>query len=101
MSPEHAARWLELAVEVAREAGEARADTLPRFSGRLVTSPAWRPSRPRAGEDVVRLDPGMAFGTGQHPTTLMCLRALEETVQPGAHALDLGAGSRAPALAGR
>ncbi len=70
-----------------------------RISGRLVICPAWRSYRARAGEAVIRLDPGMAFGTGQHPTTLMCLRALEETVQPGADVLDLGTGSGILALA--
>jgi len=68
-------------------------------SRRLVICPAWRSYRARAGEAVIRLDPGMAFGTGQHPTTLMCLRALEETVQPEADVLDLGAGSGILALA--
>jgi len=70
-----------------------------RISRRLVICPAWRSCRARAGEAVIRLDPGMAFGTGQHPTTLMCLRALEETVQPGAAVLDLGTGSGILALA--
>ena len=68
-------------------------------SRRLVICPAWRSYRARAGEAVIRLDPGMAFGTGQHPTTLMCLRALEETVRPRAAVLDLGAGSGILALA--
>src|SRR4030042_355457 len=49
-------------------------------SRRLVLCPAWRSYRARRGEAVIRLDPGMAFGTGPHPTTLMCLRALEGTV---------------------
>jgi ribosomal protein L11 methyltransferase len=68
-------------------------------SRRLVICPAWRSYRARRGEAVIRLDPGMAFGTGQHPTTLMCLRALEETLQPGAAVLDLGTGSGVLALA--
>jgi ribosomal protein L11 methyltransferase len=70
-----------------------------RVSRRLVICPAWRSYRARRGEAVIRIDPGMAFGTGQHPTTLMCLRALEETVQPGADVLDLGTGSGILALA--
>jgi ribosomal protein L11 methyltransferase len=50
-------------------------------------------------EVVVRLDPGMAFGTGTHPTTQLCLAALERYVQPGASVLDLGTGSGILAIA--
>jgi len=70
-----------------------------RVSSRLVVCPTWRSYRPREGEAVIRLDPGMAFGTGQHPTTLMCLRALEELLRPGMDVLDLGTGSGILALA--
>ena len=42
---------------------------------------------------VIELDPGMAFGTGHHPTTNMCLQALEKRLSPGDTVLDLGAGS--------
>ena len=70
-----------------------------RVSSRLVVCPTWRSYRPREGEAVIRLDPGMAFGTGQHPTTLMCLRALEELLRPGVDVLDLGTGSGILALA--
>lgn len=70
-----------------------------RVSPRLVVCPTWRSYRPRHGEAVIRLDPGMAFGTGQHPTTLMCLRALEELLRPGMAVLDLGTGSAILALA--
>ncbi|UCH86663.1 MAG: 50S ribosomal protein L11 methyltransferase [Dehalococcoidia bacterium] len=70
-----------------------------RVSPRLVVCPTWRSYRPRHGESVIRLDPGMAFGTGQHPTTLMCLRALEELLRPRMTVLDLGTGSAILALA--
>jgi len=70
-----------------------------RVSPRLVVCPTWRSYRPRKGDAVIRLDPGMAFGTGQHPTTLMCLRALEEFLRPGMDVLDLGTGSGILALA--
>lgn len=45
------------------------------------------------GDVVLTLDPGMAFGTGLHPTTQMCLQALEQLVQPGMRVLDVGTGS--------
>lgn len=60
---------------------------------RLVIVPSWR-RRARAPEDlVIRLDPGMAFGTGLHPTTRMCLALLEEHVKDGCEMLDFGCGS--------
>ena len=58
-----------------------------------VIVPSWIDYKLREGETVVRIDPGMAFGTGQHPTTAMCLRGLEDIGVAGATALDLGCGS--------
>ncbi len=66
---------------------------------RLVIRPSWLPYIPAEGEVVVELDPGMAFGTGTHPTTQMCLLALEDWVRPGARVLDLGTGSGILAIA--
>jgi ribosomal protein L11 methyltransferase len=51
------------------------------------------------GDVVLTLDPGMAFGTGLHPTTQMCLLALEKLVQPGMKVLDVGTGSAILAIA--
>lgn len=65
----------------------------------LVVAPSWVRYRPRKGETVIRIDPGMAFGTGHHPTTDMCLRALEELARPGLRVLDLGCGSGILAIA--
>jgi ribosomal protein L11 methyltransferase len=65
----------------------------------LVVAPSWARYELKGGETVIRIDPGMAFGTGQHPTTAMCLRALEEAVRPGMRALDLGCGSGILAIA--
>jgi ribosomal protein L11 methyltransferase len=67
--------------------------------GRVIIRPAWREYTATAGEVVVSLDPGMAFGTGQHATTRMCLLALQELAQPDDRVLDLGTGSGILALA--
>ena len=66
---------------------------------RIVIQPSWREFTPVPGDIVIQLDPGMAFGTGLHPTTQMCLTALEEVIQPGADVLDLGTGSGILAIA--
>jgi ribosomal protein L11 methyltransferase len=65
----------------------------------LAIVPSWVDYTLRDGETVVRIDPGMAFGTGQHPTTAMCLRALEELGCRGRAVLDLGCGSGILAIA--
>lgn len=67
--------------------------------GRLVVAPSWREVALTPGEVLIRLDPGMAFGTGQHPTTASCLRALAAWMRPGLPVLDLGTGSGLLALA--
>jgi ribosomal protein L11 methyltransferase len=66
-----------------------------RVGQRMVIVPSWRAAEytPRSQDIVLLLDPGMAFGTGLHPTTRLCLRAVEELVTPGMRVLDVGAGS--------
>jgi ribosomal protein L11 methyltransferase len=66
---------------------------------RLVIVPSWRRYEPKAGEVVLDLDPGMAFGTGVHPTTRLCMHLLERYISPGARVLDLGTGSGILAIA--
>jgi ribosomal protein L11 methyltransferase len=64
-----------------------------RVGKRLVIVPSWR-RRARQPEDlIIRLDPGMAFGTGLHPTTRMCMMFLEEIVKEGDRLFDFGCGS--------
>lgn len=70
-----------------------------RFGDRIVVVPSWREYVPQPGDAVVTLDPGMAFGTGQHETTRMCLEALDRAVRPGMRVLDAGCGSGILALA--
>ncbi len=70
-----------------------------RVGRRLLIRPSWSTYRARAGDTVIEIDPGMAFGTGQHPTTMMCLRALETQVRHGDEVLDLGTGSGILAVA--
>ena len=60
---------------------------------RTVIVPTWRTYEPQSDDIVISLDPGMAFGTGHHPTTRMCLELLEQHVGSGDRVLDLGCGS--------
>ena len=66
-----------------------------RVGRRTVIVPSWRQAEYAARPDdvVLLLDPGMAFGTGLHPTTRLCLQAVEEVFEPGMRVLDVGAGS--------
>lgn len=66
---------------------------------RVVIQPSWEAYEPQAGEVVVRLDPGAAFGTGTHPTTTLCLRAMEKLVRPEMTVFDIGTGSGVLAIA--
>lgn len=66
---------------------------------RIVVRPTWREYEPAPGELVIDLDPGMAFGTGTHPTTALCVRALERWVSPGDVVYDVGTGSGILAIA--
>ena len=59
----------------------------------LVIKPSWIDYQPEPEDRVIDLDPGLAFGTGYHPTTFTCLEVLERLVHPGAAVLDLGTGS--------
>jgi ribosomal protein L11 methyltransferase len=69
-----------------------------RISDRLWIVPTWHePPDPEA--IVVRLDPGVAFGTGTHPTTRLCLRWLDASLRQGATVLDFGCGSGILAIA--
>jgi len=70
-----------------------------RISDRLVVKPTWEPYEARPGDIILELDPGMAFGTGTHPSTSLCLRALEKRVRPGMTVIDVGTGSGILAIA--
>lgn len=64
-----------------------------RVGKRLMVVPAWL-HPPLAEDDIeLRVEPGQAFGTGTHPTTQLCMAALEDYVQPGDRVLDVGCGS--------
>ncbi|MCW5876196.1 MAG: 50S ribosomal protein L11 methyltransferase [Anaerolineales bacterium] len=66
---------------------------------RLIILPAWAEDDP-GGRLPVRIEPGMAFGTGVHPTTRLSLELLEASLQPGDRLIDIGCGSAILAVAG-
>ena len=97
----------ELTTRVVHEADWAEAwkahFPVLRVGRRLVIRPTWREHEPLPGDVVVALDPGMAFGTGLHPTTRLCLAALERLADQGdvegRSVLDVGCGSGILSLA--
>lgn len=60
---------------------------------RVVIRPTWHAYTPAPHEIVIDLDPGMAFGTGLHPTTRLCIAQIERHLRPGALVFDVGTGS--------
>ncbi len=63
------------------------------LSSRLAVCPTWETYAPLPGQKVIRLDPGMAFGTGTHETTRLCLSLMELFLKPEHRVLDIGCGS--------
>lgn len=70
-----------------------------RLGRRILIRPLWVEVETTPDDVVIALDPGMAFGTGTHPTTQLCLEAVEDHVLPGMRVLDLGTGSGILAIA--
>jgi ribosomal protein L11 methyltransferase len=66
---------------------------VPRTVGRFFVRPSWEEAPVPEGLVEIVLDPGQAFGTGDHPTTRMCLELVGETVTAGARVADIGSGS--------
>lgn len=64
-----------------------------RITERLTIKPTWEHYEAGPDERIIELDPGMAFGTGTHPTTALCLRMLERHVRGGETVVDVGTGS--------
>lgn len=59
----------------------------------LLIMPAWVQPKGDEGRIVIRINPAIAFGTGTHPTTQLCLQLLEKYIQPGINVIDVGCGS--------
>jgi len=70
-----------------------------RVGRRLVVTPPWEHPELAAADIPLVIDPGMAFGTGSHPTTQLCLVALEDHVMPDTSVADIGTGSGILAIA--
>ena len=67
---------------------------------RIVVKPTWYDYEKEEGDLVIEIDPGMAFGTGTHETTSLCLRLMEDYMADGDKVLDVGCGSGILAIAG-
>ena len=97
----------ELTTRIVHEADWAEAwkahFPVMRIGRRIVIKPTWRDHAPQSGDVILDLDPGMAFGTGLHPTTRLCLAGVESAADRGlvggARVLDVGCGSGILAIA--
>lgn len=72
-----------------------------RLSRFLTIKPSWEDYTPSDDEKVIELDPGMAFGTGTHPTTRLSLEALEQVIRGGEYVIDVGTGSGVLSIAAK
>ncbi|MBQ8087318.1 MAG: 50S ribosomal protein L11 methyltransferase [Clostridia bacterium] len=70
-----------------------------RLGAHFVVKPGWAQTELEAGDHVIEIDPGMAFGTGTHETTAMCTALVEKYVQPEQTVIDIGTGSGILAIA--
>lgn len=70
-----------------------------RLGAHMVVKPGWADCELRSGDKVIEIDPGMAFGTGTHETTGMCVELVEKYVRPGQTAIDVGTGTGILAIA--
>ncbi|MCY4064386.1 MAG: 50S ribosomal protein L11 methyltransferase [Chloroflexi bacterium] len=98
MYPMPQPRYQTLNAEDWAEAWKAHYQPL-RIGQRLLIRPRWIDVELAPGDIEISLDPGMAFGTGTHPTTQLCLEALERLSKPALDVLDLGSGSGILAIA--
>ena len=94
-----------LAIEISTAADEDWTENWKRYykpfriGSRLIVKPTWESYQPKGGDIVIELDPGMAFGTGMHETTNMCMILLEKYMQKGMCVMDVGTGSGILAIA--
>ena len=70
-----------------------------RLGSHMIVKPGWADCEILPGDKVIEIDPGMAFGTGAHETTGMCVELVEKYVTPGATAIDVGTGTGILAIA--
>ena len=70
-----------------------------RLGRHMVVKPGWEHFQPEEGDHIIEIDPGMAFGTGTHETTGMCVELIEEYVKPGMTVIDIGTGTGILAIA--
>lgn len=64
-----------------------------KLSNNIVVKPTWCEYKSNEGDIVIEIDPGMAFGTGTHETTMLCIRMIEKYMSDGYKVLDVGSGS--------